>query len=136
MSTVRICAGLALLLVTIACATPAAEVAGDDPEALLLYGEEVYHAHCARCHGVDGRGDGPEARGLSHRPRDFVVADYEYKSTPPGDLPTDDDLDRTLVRGVIEEGMPSFRTLGADERRAVIHYIKSLADPAARPSAS
>lgn len=133
MSAVQIRAALTLALLAPACATPAPELESDDPEALLIFGEEVYQSHCARCHGPDGRGDGPDGLGMQHRPRDFVAADYEYKSTPAGAMPTDDDLERTLVRGVVEEGMPSFRGLAEGERRAVIQYIKSLADPAARP---
>jgi mono/diheme cytochrome c family protein len=111
-----------------ACSTPSAGDLADDPEATLALGEEVYEAHCARCHGPGGRGDGPDGAGLRFRPFDFVTGVYEYKSTPGDALPTDDDLERTLVRGVIAEGMPSFAMLAPAERQAVIQYIKSLAD--------
>lgn len=123
---------LAAALSLAACATPAASELTEDAELTLALGEEVYEDHCARCHGVGGRGDGPEAQGLRFRPRDFVAADYEYKSTPEGALPTDDEFERTLVQGVLAEGMPSFRALPRAERRAVIQYIKSLADRGAR----
>jgi mono/diheme cytochrome c family protein len=34
-------------------------------------GATLYRLHCARCHGPEGRGDGPEASTLVHRPRDL-----------------------------------------------------------------
>lgn len=34
-------------------------------------GVALYRTHCASCHGVDGRGDGPDAPFLSARPRDL-----------------------------------------------------------------
>lgn len=125
MSSLRL---LAAALLLGACSTSPPEL-GDDHESTLALGEEVYEAHCARCHGVDGRGDGPDGLGLRFRPLDFVAGVYEYKSTPGDELPTDDDLERTLVRGVLAEGMPAFAMLTPAERRAVIQYIKSLADP-------
>jgi len=30
----------------------------------LAAGAQLYAEHCASCHGIDGRGDGPQARNL------------------------------------------------------------------------
>ena len=34
-------------------------------------GATLYRAHCARCHGPQGHGDGPDAAALAHPPRDL-----------------------------------------------------------------
>src|SRR5881409_3260957 len=87
----------------------------------------VYNHACAWCHGKDGRGDGPAAfsiaKYLSPRPRDFTRGRFELRSTTSGELPTDEDLLRTLERG-IPGAMPSFRGLTAGERRLAITAVK------------
>ena len=87
----------------------------------------VYNHACAWCHGKDGRGDGPAAfsinKYLSPRPRDFTRGQFKLRSTPSGQLPTDDDLLLTLERG-IPGYMPSFRGLTAGERRLAVTAVK------------
>ena len=87
----------------------------------------VYNHACAWCHGKDGRGDGPAAfsinKYLSPRPRDFTRGLFKLRSTPSGQVPTDDDLLRTLERG-IPGYMPSFRGLTAGERRLAVTAVK------------
>src|SRR5437773_9156726 len=87
----------------------------------------VYNHACAWCHGKDGRGDGPAAfsiaKYLSPRPRDLTRGRFELRSTASGQLPTDDDLLRTLERG-IPGYMPSFRGLTAGERRLAVTAVK------------
>jgi mono/diheme cytochrome c family protein len=39
--------------------------------AFALDGEQIYRAQCAPCHGVDGRGDGPDAALLAKKPTDL-----------------------------------------------------------------
>ena len=43
----------------------------EDPESVVR-GEVIYQTHCARCHGTEGRGDGPGAIGLTFRPLDLT----------------------------------------------------------------
>jgi len=108
---------LATPLLLIVMAAPAAA----DPAT------SVYNHACAWCHGKDGRGDGPAAfsinKYLSPRPRDFTRGRFKLRSTPSGALPTDEDLLRTLERG-IPAYMPSFRGLTAGERRLAITAVK------------
>ncbi|MFO1176250.1 MAG: cytochrome c [Paracoccaceae bacterium] len=35
-------------------------------------GQALYSDYCAGCHGTEGRGDGPAAVGLKHRPADLT----------------------------------------------------------------
>jgi mono/diheme cytochrome c family protein len=36
-------------------------------------GADLYHAYCASCHGVDGKGNGPVAPALNTRPSDLTT---------------------------------------------------------------
>ena len=36
-------------------------------------GEDLYRFYCATCHGRDGKGDGPVAAALNHRPSDLTT---------------------------------------------------------------
>src|SRR5438067_10355625 len=87
----------------------------------------VYDHACASCHGKDGRGDGPAAFSInkyrSPRPRDFTRGRFKLRSTPSGQLPTDDDLLRTVERG-IPGYMPSFQGLTAGERGLAVEAVK------------
>jgi len=46
-------------------------VAGSPALAHGIDGALLYARHCERCHGVTGRGDGPEADLFVTRPRDL-----------------------------------------------------------------
>jgi len=74
---------------------------GSDVAASASPGRRLYVRWCATCHGHDGRGNGPAAPSLIPRPRDFTRGLFKYKSTPPDQPPTDDDLAR-VVAGVGE----------------------------------
>jgi mono/diheme cytochrome c family protein len=43
---------------------------------LLIYsvrGPDLFHAHCAACHGPDGKGSGPVAAALKAKPADLTI---------------------------------------------------------------
>jgi len=101
-------------------------------------GKAVFEKSCKWCHGVKGKGDGPAA--FFHQPysgpraRDFTIANYRFRSTPSGYLPTDQDLFRTITKG-IPGRMPSFAGLREIERWQVIAYIKAFnTDPESETS--
>lgn len=98
---------------------------GAEP-AELERGRAVYEAHCAACHGVNGDGDGPAAVWLYPKPRNFSAGLYKIQSTPAGSLPTDDDLLRTITRGLGGSSMPAFNYLPEADRRAVVAYVQHL----------
>jgi hypothetical protein len=60
------------------------------------------------------------------RPRDFVQARYQIRTTANGELPTDDDLRRVLQTGMPGTAMPAWPNLSQAEREDVIAYIKSF----------
>jgi mono/diheme cytochrome c family protein len=117
-------------------ASPSA-VHPSSPE-LVAQGKRVYDKQCAACHGPGGRGDGDAAYLLYPRPRDFVAAQYRLVSTWER-VATDDDLFRTITRGMPGSAMPSWGHLSEEERWGLVHYVKAFAEkplavaPAAEP---
>ena len=96
------------------------------PELLAL-GKATYEKQCVACHGPQGRGDGEAAYLLYPRPRDFVTAKYRLISTWDG-IPTDEDLFRTISRGMPGSAMPSWAHLPERTRWGLVHYIKTFAE--------
>ncbi|MGB0910933.1 MAG: cytochrome c, partial [Nitrospirales bacterium] len=93
---------------------------------MLTKGKEVYDDHCARCHGDAGDGQGELASSLNPPPLDFTDGVFKFRSTPTGQLPTDDDLFRTISVGVAGTSMSDYGDLREADRRAVVEYIKSF----------
>jgi mono/diheme cytochrome c family protein len=89
-------------------------------------GEQVYARFCVSCHGERGDGAGYSAPWLDPKPRDFTRGVFKWRSTPTGSLPTDDDLLRTLRRGLYHTNMPPWEVLGDWNLRAVAEYLKTF----------
>ena len=103
-------------------------------------GRAIYEKWCASCHGDGGAGDGPAARYMLPRPRDFTAALYQVRTTASGQLPTDADLLRVIDEGVPGTAMPGWKTrLSEGDRRDVMAYLKTFsaffADTTQRPEA-
>ncbi len=69
-------------------------------------GKSVYGQHCAACHGELGDGNGPASVWLYPKPRNFSAGLFKIKSTPGQSLPTDEDLLRSVTRGLPGSSMP------------------------------
>lgn len=89
-------------------------------------GKKVYDATCAKCHGGFGRGDGPEARKLGFKPRDFTLGAFKCRSTATGQPPTDADLLRSVTNGLPGTPMTDNVALSETDRRAVVQFVKTL----------
>jgi DMSO reductase family type II enzyme heme b subunit len=105
------------------------------PEAtaeLVEQGKTIYFRRCSFCHGLLGDGNGPAADYLDPRPRDFTLGTFKFRTTQSGELPTDEDMFRTVSRGLSGTGMQAFDSdlikngLSELERWAVIYYIKTF----------
>lgn len=95
--------------------------------ASVIRGERIYKQACAACHGVNGNGNGPAAEALDPRPRDFTSGTYKFRSTPSGELPTDDDLYQIITNGIPRTMMPAWdKLLAEQERRDVVAYLKTF----------
>ena len=120
--------GSGLLVVLAAGISKTAEVKPPpSTPKLIALGKQIYVQQCAACHGIGGRGDGEAAYLLYPKPRDFVAARYRLVSTWER-VPTDQDLFDTISRGMPGSAMPSWEHLAAEQRWALVYYIKSLAE--------
>lgn len=88
-------------------------------------GRALYLMHgCASCHGPDGHGDGPVARTLVPRPRDFRDAgSFKNGTTPVA-------ISKTIAEGIPGgAAMPLFGHLTERERGSLALYVTSLREP-------
>lgn len=95
-------------------------------DILRSQGKLIYERYCIGCHGERGEGNGPAARLLIVKPRDFTKGIFKFRSTPSGTLPTDEDLYRIVSRGVYGTSMPEWSLLPERDRLAVIQYVKTF----------
>jgi len=113
----------------LAGATPEGAPGGARPpdgRGFRALGAEVYRLRCIPCHGVNGNGKGIYAARLLVPARDFTKGVYEIRSTPSGALPTDEDLFRSVSRGLHGSAMIPWSWLPEDERWAVVEHVKSF----------
>ena len=108
---------------------PATNASDADPNDFNKYlqGRYIFKSQCAPCHGTTGRGNGPWAKGMPVQPRNFRMGIFKYRTTPMGFQPTDDDLRRTITRGVSGTAMPTFKkTLSERDLDSILVYLKNL----------
>lgn len=129
-----------MALATFAPPAPADDLGDVGAPAALARpsGAAVYAQHCAICHGLEGRGDGEAAARFAVAPRDFTKSHYRFRSTASGKLPTDDDLRRSIARGLGGTAMVPQDHLSEAELAAVIAFVKTLnpgfaSEPAPKP---
>lgn len=98
------------------------------PVASDIHGRKVglYREHCVHCHGISGDGMGPTAAFLNPYPRDYRMGVFKFKATEGKEMPTDADLGKVLEEGIPGSSMPSFRMLAAEDRAALVEYVKYL----------
>ncbi|HET7786954.1 MAG TPA: c-type cytochrome [Myxococcales bacterium] len=132
-----LCAAAAALALDAAQGQPAALPRPPDPQRAAR-GAQVFDRFCVSCHGKHGDGRGYSAQWLDPAPRDFTGGIFKWRSTPSGTLPTDDDLVRTVSRGLRHTNMPSWAPLGERTVRDVVEYVKTfsprwLTEPPGKP---
>ena len=99
----------------------------EEGQALLARGRNIYLHMCVFCHGKDGNGGGAAVDYLFPWPRDFRKGIFKFRSTPLGSLPTDEDLYRTIIRGVAGTSMPAWKdALSPQDTWALVNLIKSF----------
>jgi len=82
----------------------------DNAAGAQASGKQIFASHCAACHGLDGRG--------SERAPNIAGGRPERLSTAK--------LAKIVSEGVPNTGMPSFASLGPNNIRAVVHYVRLL----------
>ncbi len=87
---------------------------------LLTKGKTLFSQQCMTCHGVEGKGDGPAAASLNPKPRNLMLQDGWKNGR------TLAKVYKTLTEGIPGTPMPSFSSLGAEDRFALAHFVRSL----------
>jgi cytochrome c oxidase cbb3-type subunit I/II len=122
--------GAALTLASLAAGAQPVKAPAHPPTPLdparVRRGAEVFDRFCVSCHGKHGDGRGYSAQWLDPAPRDFTGGIFKWRSTPSGSLPTDEDLVRTVSRGLRHTNMPSWAPLGDRAVRDVVEYVKTF----------
>ncbi|MEA3138875.1 MAG: cytochrome c oxidase cbb3-type subunit [Gammaproteobacteria bacterium] len=107
-------------------------------------GKAIFDNKCAGCHGTFGNGrTTADTKGstnfnvayhfLNPQPRDFTTAAFKSRTTPSGALPTDEDIFRTISRGVRKgQIMPAWgyaadgHILPEQDRWDLVDYVKTF----------
>ncbi len=98
----------------------------DEQVTLVEEGRKVYQTYCVGCHGAAGDGNGDAARFMHPPPRNFVLANFKFSSTRSGQLPSDDDLKRTIRLGLRGSAMPAFPLLPDRSIDSLVAFLKTL----------
>ncbi|MCB1501740.1 MAG: cytochrome c [Bauldia sp.] len=80
--------------------------AQQDEEEIVDLGITEYELSCMSCHGVDGRGDGPDARYLETKPADLTQITMRNGGTFPADRVATIIDGRTVVATHVPREMP------------------------------
>jgi mono/diheme cytochrome c family protein len=92
---------------------PKATVSNDD----LAKGRDLYNKNCANCHKESGEGGPTVVDGRKMKPDNLTDA-HRTKMT-------DDKYIETMVKGIEDEGMPSYKDkLSEAEMREIVRYIR------------
>jgi mono/diheme cytochrome c family protein len=82
--------------------------------ASLQRGREIYESSCLKCHGEEGRGDGPSVTNPIDFREEFVV-----------EL-SDGEIFYLITNGVEGSEMWAFNFLDDDQRWHLVNYIRTL----------
>lgn len=91
----------------------------------LRAAQALYVQNCEACHGAEGRGDGPAAKGMEPAPSDFHDALRMASRGAYG-------LYNTITLGVRGTPMAAFAQLSEDGRWALAFFVANLGTPEAR----
>jgi mono/diheme cytochrome c family protein len=87
--------------------------------AVLTKGQALYKSKCQRCHGVSGKGDGPDADG-GHAPSDLTDPRRALRNP-------DGVMFYKIWNGRARPKMPAMKTdVARTDVWTVIHYVKTL----------
>lgn len=88
---------------------------------LIAKGANLFKANCVSCHGDNGMGDGLSAAAMTVKPRNFHSAEGWKNGRKIANMY------KTLQEGILLSGMPAFNYTPAEDRFAMIHYVRTFA---------
>ena len=98
-----------------------------DGGTVLSSGRMLYMRHCSHCHGTSGDSNGPTARYMTPKPRDYRNGVFKFTSTTDMSKVSRRDLSRIVKYGIPGTYMPSFLLMKDEEHHAIIEYVRFLA---------
>jgi mono/diheme cytochrome c family protein len=88
-------------------------------------GKRLFHFYCSQCHGLEGKGNGPNAVNLDPKPRDFTDSKYMVTRTDQNLFDVISKGGTALARSAF---MPPFNnTLTKEKILDIMAYIRSYA---------
>jgi len=102
--------------------TPATDTT-DSP--LVARGRAIFAKQCSICHGDVGDGSGKFAYLMNPRPRDLRKGKFKLTTTQ-NLIPADEDLMRTISRGMPGSAMPPWGHLPLSDLRALVAFVRQL----------
>ena len=94
-------------------------------DPLLARGRALFAQQCAICHGDTGDGQGKFAYLMNPRPRDLQKGDFKLSSTE-NQIPSDEDLLRTISRGMPGSAMPPWGHLPQSDLDALVKAVRHI----------
>jgi mono/diheme cytochrome c family protein len=104
---------------------------GPATDDAITSGTKLFSRHCAACHGQQGDGKGIASNYLFPRPRNIRKGRFRLVSTK-NNVPTREDLQAVLLRGMPGSSMPSWAHLSKADRDALIDEVMRLRREGAR----
>jgi cytochrome c len=124
-SKVRGLAAAIFLLLLIAVVSRSPGAVGTDPGV----GKDLFARRCSGCHATDSTKEGPRLRGVIGR-KAGSVAGFQYSDAlrDSGITWTEELVTRWLANpdALVKDNDMEFRVTNADERAALVAYLKSL----------
>ncbi|MCK6456369.1 MAG: ethylbenzene dehydrogenase-related protein [Phycisphaerae bacterium] len=95
-----------------------------DPR-IVERGRALFARQCVVCHGETGDGTGTFAYLMNPRPRNFKTGKFRLTTTQ-NQVPSDEDLLRTITRGMPGSAMPPWGHLPISDLRALVAYVRQI----------
>jgi len=92
---------------------------------ILSRGKELFAKQCSICHGDSGDGTGKFAYLMNPRPRNLQKGDFKLATTQ-NQVPSEEDLLRTISRGMPGSAMPPWGHLPLSDLRALVAFVRDI----------
>lgn len=85
---------------------------------MVAKGKQLFLVNCASCHGPEGMGNGERSAELNPKPRNYHTEKFKFGAAPL-------QIYNTITNGSPGTSMPAFVLLPAEDRWALVHYVRT-----------